>query len=245
MDCERDLPCSVNSLQVGEGLAGTAPEALGWIAIEQPGPYGHDALLDSHFPRKVGEWLRESLPKFGIKPILIRAPGRHADVSPGMARRVYLACSRPGRSVLGTLTIDDPQQLTEIDYAALAVGEIGAAHPDIDIEEEPLLLVCTHAKRDMCCALRGRPIVEALAQGSDRVWECSHLGGHRFAPVALQLPHGWVYGRFDLDQGRRILSAAESGQIVLEAVRGRSSHPPLDQIDDLERRRSLGMTSAI
>ena len=37
----------------------------------------------------------------------------------------------------------------------------------------------------------------------DEVWECTHLGGHRFAPTALVLPTGYSYGRLDqeLDLG--------------------------------------------
>ncbi len=66
-----------------------------------------------------------------------------------------------------------------------------------DTVAEPVLLVCTHAKRDRCCALEGRPILEELEGelGVESLWECSHLGGHRFAPTALLLPTGQVLGR--------------------------------------------------
>ena len=41
-----------------------------------------------------------------------------------------------------------------------------------------MVLVCTHGTRDACCAVRGRPIVAALARAlPEQVWECTHLGG--------------------------------------------------------------------
>ena len=62
----------------------------------------------------------------------------------------------------------------------------------------PALLVCTHAERDPCCGTDGRALVDALAAaGVPDVWECSHLGGHRFAATALVLPTGYLYGHLD------------------------------------------------
>ncbi len=61
---------------------------------------------------------------------------------------------------------------------------------------DPILLVCTNGKRDACCALRGRALMTALAADhAERTWECTHLGGHRFAGNLVCLPHGIVYGR--------------------------------------------------
>ncbi|MDP9392751.1 MAG: hypothetical protein M3Q27_00150 [Actinomycetota bacterium] len=48
----------------------------------------------------------------------------------------------------------------------------------------------------MCCAVSGRPLAAALtAAYGDRVWECTHLGGDRFAGNVAVLPHGYLYGR--------------------------------------------------
>jgi len=58
-----------------------------------------------------------------------------------------------------------------------------------------MAFVCTHSGRDACCALWGRELVGACAGLSDEVWECSHIGGHRFAPTALLTPGNLVVGR--------------------------------------------------
>ena len=63
-------------------------------------------------------------------------------------------------------------------------------------EQRPLFLVCVHGRREVCCAVRGRPVAQALAaRWPGQTWECSHLGGDRFAPNVLVVPDGTTYGR--------------------------------------------------
>jgi translocation and assembly module TamB len=70
--------------------------------------------------------------------------------------------------------------------------------------------------------------LEAAASPDDRsrIWECSHIGGHRFAAVSLSLPTGEVHGRARAEDAPRLLAAAFAGEVVPELLRGRSSQPP-------------------
>jgi hypothetical protein len=112
---------------------------------------------------------------------------------------------------------------------------------------EPLLLVCTHAKRDVCCALAGRPLAQALADDpvtADSVMEVSHLGGHRFAPNVLLLPTGHVYGRIDATAAREVLEGARQGKLLHpELMRGRSSAAHPGQVAAIAVRQSFGVES--
>lgn len=252
MDRDRDLRCAALAEDAGEAMPGTAPRANGWVAIEQWGPYGHDALLDSHFPRPVGEWLKGQLAALTIKPLLIRPAGAHADTKGARApRRVFLASSIPGSSTLASFTIQHPDELYEVDFHAITAGRIDQAYPGTQIESEPLLLICSHAKRDICCAQRGRPIAKKLARRLElagmspqqAVWECSHIGGHRFAPVGLQLPHGWVHGRFDIEQAAAIFADAQVGRVSMQNARGRSSQDQPTQIAEIAARELADVTS--
>lgn len=243
MDRTRDLRCASISEDVGEDMPGTAPEANGWVAIEQRGPYGRDALRESHFPSAVGTWLKETLAPLAIKPLLIRPAGAHPDINKEpTSRRVFVASSIPGASALATFNIRHPDELYDVDFSAITSGRIAAAYSGVQIEHDPLLLICSHAKRDICCAQRGRPIAKELSrrlglQGMPhRIWESSHVGGHRFAPVGLQLPHGWVHGRFDLDRAAAIFVDAQVGRVAMSSVRGRSSLDPLAQIAEIAAR---------
>jgi hypothetical protein len=71
-------------------------------------------------------------------------------------------------------------------------------------------------------------VVTALAEAHpDETWECSHLGGDRFAGTMVVFPHGLYYGYADDGDPVRIADAFEDGRIVPERYRGRSSltHP--------------------
>jgi hypothetical protein len=118
--------------------------------------------------------------------------------------------------------IEDPADLLALDFAALAAGaDVGlGTRPD-----GPVVLVCTNARRDRCCAITGRPLVEALARAghAGELWESAHIGGHRFAPTVLLLPSGLTLGRATADQ----VVEALDGRLPLEHYRGRAG---LDRI---------------
>ncbi len=110
---------------------------------------------------------------------------------------------------------------------------------------DPLLLVCTHGRRDRCCALDGRALVRALAEAREPdVWECSHLSGHRFAPTALILPTGYLYGRLDVATAVHARKAAELGEVETALCRGRSTWSAAGQVADLAVRSATGIRCA-
>lgn len=105
---------------------------------------------------------------------------------------------------------------------------------------EPVLLVCTHARRDQCCAIEGRALAGRLVGQVPHVWECSHLGGHRFAPTAVVLSTGYVYGRLDVAGAVAAVKAAGAGEVELANGRGRSTWDPAGQVAELAVRELAG-----
>jgi sucrase/ferredoxin-like protein len=225
--------CAAAARALGEPLAGTAAFARSWLAIEQPGPWGRDA---SHLDEGVAAGLADRTAGTGVRIVLIRRPGSHPDRHRPVPRRVYLAHTTPGRTWLEHTTITDPKELLDLDFTRAGTGEpglLGAAVPG------PLLLVCTNGRRDVCCALRGRPVAAQLAAAhGDRVWECTHIGGHRFAPTAVLLPTGYSYGRLTTDAGTRLLAGGPD----LADCRGRSTWSPPGQVAELAVREAAGIT---
>lgn len=241
--------CSELSESVGEPLDGTAPTALGWVALEQPGPWGARAWRESPLDPELGVAIEAAATAHQIRAVLVRAPGREAGPGPwGADQRVLVASSGPGTPWLLRADVADPAALLDLDWPALAAGDRAAVRASLDgsvVESRPHLLVCANGKRDACCALAGRPVAAAGAlEHPGRVWETTHLSGHRFAPTALLLPSGWAHGRLGPDDAGALVRAAEDGRVDLDSVRGRSLWPPAGQVAEVAVRRRAGAAGA-
>ena len=238
--------CSEQSAAVHEPMAGTAPYALAWVALEQHGPWGARAFSQSHLDPDVCRAIEDTAAEYDVRPALIRRPGRHADPHrPHDPRHVLIASTHPGRTWLLEGVIADPADLLGLDWAALRDGDRDAVRrslPVLQPSERPQLLVCTNAKRDVCCAVKGRPVaLGAAAMRPGQVWEVTHTSGHRFAPTAVVLPAGTLHGRLDVATAGELLRAAERGATVLEGSRGRSTWPPAAQAAELAVREEQGV----
>jgi hypothetical protein len=203
--------------------------AATWLCLEQPGPWGPEALTQSHLDSGLGAELAARATGTGVRVVLIRRPGRHPDRRVPALRRAFLAHTAPGRSFLRAALLADPKLLLDLDFTAAGAGSPAGFGGAVD---QRLLLVCTNGRRDVCCAVAGRPLARQLADAhdGDLVWEATHLGGHRFAPTALLLPTGYAYARVDTALGTTILG--ETG-VVRERCRGRSTYTPPAQVADL------------
>ena len=207
--------CSDAARAHGDGIAGSAGTAVGWLLIEHPGPWAADAAAT--FPGPVGQRLAALATRRRVRPLLIRRPGRRPA---GHAPRMLLLVDQATRRAWqGTW-----RQPEDVDAA---VRRIGRPLPD---PAPPVVLVCTHAKHDQCCAIRGRPVAQALAvRRPDLVWECTHLGGDRFAPNVLLLPDGVVYAAGDPGTAVQVVEDHLAGRPTPDRLRGISGQPPAAQ----------------
>ena len=148
----------------------------------------------------------------GVRLMLVRRPGdRLAD----SGRRWAYADSRPGHEQLRWSVRASDADLLDVPWDG-SVGEPATG---------PTYLVCTHGGHDACCALRGRPLARSLpVAGPAGVWECSHLGGGRFAANVVVLPHGFYYGQVPGD-GAELVDAHQHGRVALPWLRGRAGVP--------------------
>jgi len=238
--------CSQGALAAGEQLVGSAPVARAWVALEQDGPWGAKAFTASHLDPVLGRDLEEAAAAVDVRPSLIRRPGRHADppAHAGGPRHVLVAHTDPSATRLLEGTVEDPVQLRDLDWAALGAGDLAAVRrslPSLSSSDRHHLLVCTNGRRDVCCAVQGRPVALGLAaRRPDVVWEVTHTSGHRFAPTAVLLPAGTLHGWLDVDAAGRVLDAAKRGETVLEGSRGRSTWSGPGQVAELAVRAETG-----
>ena len=73
-------------------------------------------------------------------------------------------------------------------------------------------------------------------------WECTHLGGHRFAGNLVCLPDGFVYWRVTAPDGPRLADAYRERRVDAARLRGRSTWPAPAQVAEIELRVRLGLT---
>ena len=212
--------CSGSSLAAGESLAGTATQGASWLLVEVRGAWGRDAIADSGLPPVVCG----AMGSFPGKVILMRRPDRRRGVT------VIRATAEEGG---GTAVRQELGSLEELPGADLEKGDPATG---------PIVLVCAHGRRDACCARLGPPLFEALAShvAPERLWQASHLGGHRFAPNMLVLPHGIQLGRIPVGRAADVVELLANDRIPLDFYRGRTIYAPPVQAAELTVRSVTG-----
>lgn len=230
---------------------GTAARAGFFVVLEQPGPWGRKAAEESHLPREVGVELDRSASSAGGRFMLMRRPGPHVDRHAGHHVLVGYAGGPSAEAWLLKGQVASPTDLLALDWSALVDGRVeavAATLPGAGLSP-PALLICTNGRRDVCCAVRGRPLAAAAADiDPERVWEVSHTGGHRFAPTAVLLPWGQALARLTDETAGLLLRSSLTNEIPRNLLgpthdRGRSALAPDLQAAESFVRHLLGETS--
>jgi hypothetical protein len=233
---ERPL-CAEVSSDAGERLGATASRVESWLLVEYAGYWPFEPLDATVFAGSLRAHLEAQLARLpGSRLFLVRQPGR--------ARREQVRVfygSTPERGAgFWTLELRRHPDLAELDFAAALLGE---GPPLGERLAHPLLLVCTHGKRDRCCARYGVELCDAMHAGRHRgwVWQSSHVGGDRFAGNLVCLPEGLYFGRVGRAEAGGVFAEYLAGRIELEHYRGRSCYPFPVQAAELEVRGRTGL----
>lgn len=245
------MTCSFAWDDAGLPAWGTAPRASFWVVVEQNGPWGNKAFTQSRIDPAVGAAIESAALDAGGRALLIRRPASHADQHDHSRRQVYVAGGLTGTPWLLGGVVAEPEQVLDLPFDTLAEGDpeaIGAGLDWLEPVDGGVLLVCANAKRDLCCALRGRPIALELERDHPgRVWECTHTGGHRFAPTGVVLPSGQSVARLTPEVAEAALAAADAGGLAVETFgpwhdRGRGHLEPASAVAEAWVRDKIGET---
>lgn len=206
--------CSDYSTHSAEPLAGSARTAQFFLCVEHLHGWGHDVLDGEALGEELSQALKRKLKTVNGALQLIRKPGRGGQHR--QERIVYLVW--PEQAVTEKCTITETEELLNLDFSA------PNKNPQTEKITDPFILICTHGKRDICCAKKGRRIAAAMQTCfyGDEVWESSHVKGHRYAPAAILMPWGYSYGRLDAGQYIDVVKEARAGKLYLEGNRGRA-----------------------
>ena len=218
MSVKRAL-CADVSEQASEPLAATASRVDRWLLVEYRGLWDRDVLGGSLLSAELKEHLRDQLAQLGHARLLfIKRPERRSHAR----RMLYVGSSRPGEERLFALEFDHHDDLLGYDFAGALLD---GGTPGVPVEH-PIFVVCTHGKRDRCCAKYGRPLYDSLKRKVDPawVWQSTHVGGDRFAGNVVVLPEGLYFGRLDDPDLDPLLDEYFDRRIYLDRYRGRSAH---------------------
>lgn len=230
------LGCATRCPDGPRPMCASAPTATaGWLLIEHSGPwpaYGYPADLPDHLATAADRLLR-----LGVRPQLIRRTDRAGRRGDGV-RAVFLAGGPEGRRWLERVDPDTltTRQVNRGTFSAPRTAGLGRPHG-------PLLLVCTHGSREVCCARYGRPVAMALAANlGPMVWETTHVGGDEYAANLVLLPRGVYFGRLSPERAVRVAERALAGDLDLGAYRGVAGRSEASQNAEWHLRRALDET---
>ncbi len=208
-----DPYCSQVCREAGEAQAGTADTVDVWLMLEYRGTWGPQVVTDNALDAAFRAWFEGYAETF-------RAQGKRV-------RPQFIKQQTSGELRLFTMEGERILQRAALDYD----GFTRAADTQI---ADHLYFVCTHGQRDRCCSEFGMPVYRALRERlGDRVFQTSHLGGHRYAPNVLVAPNAVMYGRVSPDDLDGFLARTESGLMALEFARGRTCYEPAVQAAEI------------
>lgn len=214
--------CSQLSRGASERAFGTASVGELWLLIEYARPWGPHALRDSELSTDVKNYLEQLVRRIPRARLLfIKQETKRGQRE--SAFNFFVVRSSEREPLMVKYRLDDYEQLKSIylDVATLATGDVGGCAGEII--KEPLYLVCTHGKRDKCCAKFGYPLYKSLREErGDNVWQSSHVGGDRFAANLVCFPHGLFYAHMTGDAARGVTREYERARMVLDKFRGRA-----------------------
>jgi Sucrase/ferredoxin-like len=210
--------CSAASRLIGESLDASASPGTRWFLVEVAGAWGWSAFAESPvLDPAIGYALTRRAHASGVRIVAIRRPGR----ARGPVRwRWAIVESEPGAESVRWGEAKTPEELLTVPLD----GSTGVP------SDRPVIAVCTQGRHDECCAVRGRPVALRLAERyPDETWECSHIGGDRFAATMMLFPHALNYGRMDDLDPVDAVEQYRLGRIAPAGFRGRSTFPRIVQ----------------
>ena len=229
--------CSELSRRAEEQTFGTASTGAVWLLLEYAGVWGAKVLEGSALAPEVKDFFRRTLDGVPRSRLLFIKRGRAG----GETVSFFVVRPRERAPFSVRFELDSYARLTELDIARAAAGDPAAGGT---VTRDPLFLVCTHGRRDKCCAKFGMPVYRALREcepARPQVWQSSHVGGDRFAANLVCFPHGLFYAHMTEETGRRAAEEYAAGRLVLDKYRGRACYSNQAQAAEFFTRQETGL----
>lgn len=227
--------CSEVAWQQDAEPAGTAVHVDVWLLLEYPRAWRAKALEDNELSNEATRRLAELEDEAMQKGVRLRTQFiKQAASSDRVEPTVFLCDNRGKRPLLLRGRLASYATIETLKVKDLLAGRI----PRGEAVSQGIYLVCTNGQRDLCCARFGLPLYETLrVELGQRVWQTTHVGGHRFAPNLVCLPSSYVYAFVQPEIAADLTANHDQGILDLRRLRGRSCYPPAAQAAEIFLRR--------
>ncbi|WP_346238149.1 sucrase ferredoxin [Niabella insulamsoli] len=218
--------CSAASRYFKEQLAGTAANSNAFILIEHSNPFP-EKIINAHLDK---DWLR-SVQQFAKtvrgKVLLIR----NKKTNFKDCKISFVDCNASKYFTLQTSI----EAITSIRL------EEHVHSPETKWQTDPFFLICTNGKKDKCCAKFGFPVFKFFESfnADVNVWECTHVGGDRFAANVVAMPFGIYYGHVAVEDVGHIMVRTLLRKIYKNKFRGLSRRSFYEQAIECHLREYL------
>jgi hypothetical protein len=223
--------CAQLSHESGEHLIGSAPNHSIYVLIECPQPWAPNALDSKAIPLDLKAIIQEiQQVNSGVRFLLFSGvcnPSSRSFEAPQNTVRVMMFRQAEPLSHgyrKRELELDSIHDVAPLLEHYLTEAGLAVDCQDSDTQD---IFVCTHGSHDRCCAKFGYPfyrqaiaIASQLQLSNTRIWQVSHIGGHRFAPTIATFPDGRYYGALDAISLTAILQRTGDIQCLKRVYRG-------------------------
>ncbi|MBF2048459.1 MAG: sucrase ferredoxin [Elainella sp. C42_A2020_010] len=197
--------CSEVSKANGEDPIGSAGTYGQFLFVEMPEPWSANAVYEHpqlgvihkmakalHQEQGISARVIAIVPDYGSHPSQARVLHyqRPTERFAHYEKQEFLI---PQEKIipLATALLKQSDQLSQFEHYRQATSHIRD------------MMLCTHGSYDLACGRFGYPIYCQLrnkcASSRLRVWRCSHLGPHNFAPLLVDFPTGRYWGRLNCE----------------------------------------------
>lgn len=221
--------CAVETLKLNHPLTGTVGTFSYLFLIEYVAPFPAKAIGESTLPPELKAHIKVGQDKLKEQGTPARTwLIRNQQTNEGDELRLYVIRMGIDKPDVHYLTFEKYEQITYSPFDKLAKKPGGTK------VDKPIYLVCTNGNRDACCSKFGFPIYKKLYQEipnpDEHVWQCSHVGGHRFAANMVTLPYGHYYGQVEEKDLSSIDSHSKKHEVYLNKYRGTAPYKPYQQV---------------
>ncbi|NCJ08651.1 sucrase ferredoxin [Synechococcales cyanobacterium C] len=195
--------CSEVSKANGEDPIGSAGTYDHFLLIELPEPWSEQAVYQHPqlgIAHKMAKALRQEAginarvmaiaPDYGSSPNQTRVLHYQKPVSSfAVFQKQEFLIPKTGIVPLATALLTQSEDISQYDGDRQNTNHLRD------------LMLCTHGSYDVACGRFGYPLYRTLRNDYStlplRVWRCTHIGGHQFAPTLLDLPRGHYWGHLE------------------------------------------------